>query len=203
MMGGAREKVIKRFMDDSNALHHVSSIVAGLEEELLAVVADIQEARDMEPVDVPDQAERSDVLQDLVRANFSGNLSEWYVEAVLPEHVDNADKAAGYLGLDDQDWDEQMDAWATQYGLESNEDYTSRDVARHHVDKMFGVSLEEFESNVVDWNPGQCLQAGLAGNMSSAIDALREVRDDLQEGSDDDPGDADPDDDQDDEGGDD
>jgi len=179
MFGASKQKLMESAIKDSEALEHVTNIIAGLECELLQEVADLQDAVGLDPLQVPDPSARQEGLQSLVVAQMSGDLEGWYADHVLSEHVENESNAAAYLTLEPEDWAEQKATWAEMYreqGAEGSDDA----LAEHHVQEQFGVSLSEFEREIVEWQPAGVMQHALAGNHRAAMDAIRDVREEVE-----------------------
>lgn len=99
---------------------------------------------------------RAEELKDGIVALASDTFPAFYVrtyfERMAEDTEKDADDALKYIsteGLTD-DWQEQKAAWAEgwrEQGLEGTDD----ELAHAHVASRFGITLEEFESYVVDW----------------------------------------------------
>jgi len=180
MFNASKQKLMESAIKDSDALDHVTNIISGLECELLQEVADLQDAVGLDPIDVPNPQARQEALASLVIAQMSGDLEGWYAEHVLAEHVENPQDAAAYLALDPEDWPDQKETWAEMY-REQGADGSADSLAEHHVNQQFGVSLAEFRRQIVEWEPAGVMQHAMAGNHRAAMQAIREVREEVAE----------------------
>ncbi len=179
MFGNSKQKLMESAIKDSDALDHITNIIAGLECELLQEVAELQDAVGLDPLQVPDPQARQEALASLVVAQMSGDLESWYAEQVLAEHMENAESAAAYLSLDQEEWQAQKETWAEMYRNQGAEGSTDA-LTEHHVDQQFGVSLNEFRRQVVEWEPAGVMQHALAGNHRAAMQAVRQVREEVE-----------------------
>ena len=131
-----------------------------------------QEAR------LPDPEARKALLKELATKHLSGDLGEVWLNEVASDILDEGslDKARAYLDLSDEEWSEQIGNWAANYragGVEG----TDRDLAELHVERTFGVSLDEFEREIVGFSSGEAMRSLLAGTFDAAcadIDAAAE-----------------------------
>lgn len=185
MMGGAQQRLIKRAVENYGAADAMAEIIAGFEMELLEEIALLHEELDVEYLEtLPDEEQRKEALTDLATSKLAGDGEGWYVEYSLQEHLEDAEDAKAYLGLDEDDWTEQVETWADLYrdrGAEGGD----RELAALHVERKFDVSLEEFEARVVGWDEAEMLEQQIAGNFQVARDAVRAAREELQEDVDD------------------
>ncbi|MFC7140033.1 hypothetical protein ACFQMA_09325 [Halosimplex aquaticum] len=183
VFGGAKEKMMERTVANSDAMKAVSTIIAGLEVELLSEVKRLEDAAGVDHLDeVPTQEERQETLLGLVQAKIGGDGTDFYAEEVMSEHVENPEDAAAYLSLEPEEWEEQISNWAETYRAKGvSEDLADREIADQHVQRKFGVSLGEFETNVVEWDQRAMMEKVLAGNVSSAVEGVRLVRESLED----------------------
>lgn len=184
MLEKAKEETMKRAIRQSGALEAVANIIAGLETELLDEVAALEDAAGIDHIDaVPDQEERRETLLALVQAKMGGDPREFYVSEIASQHVENAADAKPYLGLDPEEWESQIATWAESYRSKgAGSDMTDREIAEEHVRRKFGVSLSEFERNIVEWEQSDMLRRVLAGNVETAIEGVGVVRSELEGG---------------------
>lgn len=179
---GMKQRMLESALSNNEAINHVTAIIAGLEHDLLEEVAEVQEAAGVETVDVPSRASRAEALESLVKAQVSGDLKGWYADYVLPQHLENPEKAKAHIGLDEEDWQEQKQTWADNYSEKVDGEVDPEQAAETYISNQFGVSVSEFEENVVNWDPGQVMQGALGGNHREAIDGLQDVREAIEEG---------------------
>jgi hypothetical protein len=184
MFNGAKERMMRRTIAESDAMGAVAQIIAGLEVELLNEVQQLESAAGVEHIDsVPEQDERKETLLGLVQAKMGGDAGQFYLEEVASEHIEEPGDAKPYLSLSDEEWQQQIQTWADSYRAKGvSADLSDREIADQHVNRSFGVSLDEFERNVVQWDQGDMLKQVLAGNVQTAIEGVRTVRSELQEG---------------------
>jgi len=180
-MNGPKTAMLKQVLNKSDAVDHLANVIAGLEIEILAEVVMLQNALEVEAVDgVPDQDERKEMLTELAQSQIAGDLDGFYVEHVLAEHVDQADRAKSYLGMDTDEWTEQIEAWAESYRETVEGDWTDRDLAEYHVRNVWDVTLEEFENRVIAYDQGEVMKSAMAGNMLAAKQAIRRCREEVE-----------------------
>ncbi|MFC7193724.1 hypothetical protein ACFQL4_02235 [Halosimplex aquaticum] len=90
--------MMERTVANSDAMKAVSTIIAGLEVELLSEVKRLEDAAGADHLDeVPTQEERQETLLGLVQAKIGGDGTDFYAEEVMSEHVENPEDAAAYL----------------------------------------------------------------------------------------------------------
>lgn len=129
------------------------------------------------------QDERQEVLKDLFQAQVQGDLQTFYVEHVMADRADQPEKAAKYLDMDADEWADRKDQWAEKYrDAGAGEEIPPRALAEKHVRDVFGVDLDEFEQNVVEWDPGDVMRQVLAGNIRTARNGIRLCRESVEEG---------------------
>jgi len=104
--------------------------------------------------------------------------SPWYVEEAID--IDNADEAAQYADLSNQEWQTTKETWADRYreqGVEAGVD----ELAKAHIRTRFDVDdFETFCEAVVEWpNERQqaVLEEALAGGLKMAEQGIRDVTD--------------------------
>lgn len=178
-----KQMAVEQALKNTDALGHLANIIAGLESELLTEVKALQDALDVEHIEeIPEAEDRKNDLEALAKAQLSGGLESYYRDRVLNDRVDNPERAAGYLDMDDDEWQEQIEQWANSYrsGENSFEGVSDREIAAHHVEAIFAVSLPEFEQNVVNWQPGDLMSQVLAGNFRAAREGIRHCREEVQ-----------------------
>lgn len=179
----AKQRLVKQIANESGAIEAITQIVAGLEEDLLTQIDELHAAQGIDYYDeIPDAEERSATLQELIFAQLSGNQRQCYVDIELGKHLENAEDAKPYLGLDPDEWEEQKEKWADAYAgkVERAEAMSTEEIAGTHVYQKFGVTLAEFERRVVEWDPGEMLEASIAGNMHAASAGIDRAREEVE-----------------------
>ncbi|WP_232703144.1 hypothetical protein [Halobacterium wangiae] len=173
--------MFERFRPQMEAL---ATVVARREASQLRLAQRLAEASDAEvSVDaVADVEERADQLEAMAEAAATQDLEGWYFGEFAPDHLDNPEQAAQYAGLDGDAWENQIAAWATAYRSQSPEaeSFEDRELAGIHVENEFGVPLEEFEQNVVDWSPGEGIETVLTAHLTTVEQVMATVAADLE-----------------------
>jgi hypothetical protein len=153
---------------ESEQIQALVHIIAQLEHRQIERVEELHDALDIDAIErTKGQDEREEQLLGLVEALASGDLQGYWLEEVAGEHIENPDDAAPYLGLDQDAWEKQIKKWADQYretAPDVAEKYSDRELAKSHVATKFGVSIDEFEREIVDWSGGEALESLLASN---------------------------------------
>lgn len=131
---------------------------------------------------LPDHEERVDELLALIEARIAGDPWDYWVEYQAPDALENVEQARQYAGLDGEEWSEKVDQWADTYRERFDTDGVSDcDLAGYHVDSQFGLSLDEFEDVVVEWNPAEVLERAATGPQQDMTAAVVEATEQLQE----------------------
>ncbi|WP_459194706.1 hypothetical protein [Halosimplex sp. J119] len=164
---------------ESELIQALVHILVTLEYRQLRAVEELHDALDIDGVDIQGaQEEREDQLLDLVDAIASREFKDWWFTEVAGDRLDDVDDAMGYagLGVDSEDWEEQKQTWASVWRDRAGdefEDKTDEDLARLHVERKFGVSLREFEREVVGWTRKEAMRTILAGNFEAVEDGIQ------------------------------
>lgn len=175
-----RIKQLQQIVQDpteSEIVQALVSVVVSLEMRLLAAVEDLHGAMGVEgfEADVSEEMRREQLLG-LVDAIASGDFRSWWFEEVVGEHIENHEDAMAYAGLSEEEWEEQIGTWASTYRSRAEEEFeqhSDRDLARLHVERTFGVSLREFEREVVSFDRSEAMQTVLAGNFEAVEQGVR------------------------------
>jgi len=155
---------------ESEQVRALVSIIATLEHRQIEQVEQLHEAVGIDGIErTKSQEDREDQLIELIEALASGDLKSWWFEQVAADQLENPEDAKAYADLDADEWEEQKERWADGYRSKTSmaEDYSDEDLARLHVENTFGVSLDEFEREVVEWSGGEALESVLASNFKS------------------------------------
>jgi hypothetical protein len=164
-------------LKSTDALDHLANIIAHQETKLLAEVVKLQEVVGVQVIEaVPEREERQEKLVSLAEAMISGDPEGYYVDELLSETIDNAERAKQYLDMDEDAWASQIETWADQYRDQADGDPSDRTLAHYHVEGVWGIGLDEFEARVVDWSAGEMLKQQIAGNFSAVKLTIRRCR---------------------------
>ncbi len=162
---------------ESEYVQALVTILSTLEHRQLKAVEGLHDALDIEGIEVQaDQEDRRDQLLELVDAVASGEFETFWFENVVGEHIENAEDARAYAGLDEDEWSNQIETWAKTYRSKASEEFedkTDREVAAFHVVRKFGVSLPEFEREVVNYERREALRTVLAGNFEAVENGIQ------------------------------
>jgi len=125
-------------------------------------------------ISVPyDQSHRREQLLGLIDAVADHEVDDWWWSEVAPELFDDPENARSYVGLDNDEWHEQLREWYRSYydagvvdePLEDANRAAIGRVADRHVRSTFGVSLDEFVADVVNWSEVEAGQRVAVGNL--------------------------------------
>lgn len=156
---------------ESEQIQALVHILAELEHRQIERVEELHDTLDIEGIErTKNQDDREEQLIDLIEALAGGDLKNYWFEEVGAEHLENPEDAKSYAGLDDDEWEDQIERWADNYrekAPEKTEDFSDRELAATHVTNTFGVSLDEFEQEVVNWSGGEALESMLASNFKA------------------------------------
>lgn len=173
------EKAAQTIIDNTDALDHLTRIIASLETDLLDEVAALQDALDVEHIEtVPDADKRADSLKSLAASRIRGDMGGFYVGELL-DHLDNPERAESYLGIEQDEWQSQIETWAQSYREQGISDYSDRELADHHIRDIWGVTIDQFEEQVVNWNESQVMRRVLAGNLQTAREGIARCREEV------------------------
>lgn len=178
-INGLRQlKQVAQNPSQSEKVQAVATIQANLEHDLLDAVADLHDALGVEdPIEVTqDRADRREALLEVAEHASDDFESYWFGEVA---GYDNPEDAVALAGLSDEEWESQIATWADRYRSQTDAFATDSDrgIAREHVRRTFGVPLEEFEREVVDYRRRDALKAVLAGNLTAGIQGVRQAAD--------------------------
>lgn len=174
-------QMFDRFRPQMQAL---SEVVAQRERAQLQLAQRLAEASeaDVSVEELPDVDDRAAQLETMAERASQADLVGWYFCEFAPDHLDNPDKAQAYAGLNDDEWTAQKQSWAENYRSTSPEAeaYSDDELAALHVENTFGVPLEEFEANVVDFRPGEAIQDVLTTNLRTVEAVMQAVAEDME-----------------------
>lgn len=118
-----------------------------------------------------DPEERMNSLLSLADAVADQRVQQWWFDQVGAYVLDDPERAQSYVGMDGDEWREQLRRWYRQYRtagvvdtpLADADPAEIGDVADRHIRETFGVSLREFVAMVVNWDRGEQLEGVMVG----------------------------------------
>lgn len=168
--------------ENSEQVRNLVAIIAKLEAAVQREARAVHEAvGHPDPPDAPKPVdERVEELATLAGAKVRSEFPEWFVQFDAPDGLQKPQQAKAYLGLSEEEWQQQISSWAENYREVADEDlpFEDRELAEKHVTSTFGLSLEEFEREIVYWSPEEMLGETIAGpleDIASDLGALSEV----------------------------
>lgn len=130
-------------------------------------------------VQVVNADDRAELLYAAVEAAMTGEFVTWWWETVAPEVMDNPDKAQSYVGDGPDEWNEALREWYRAHYVRGTADTPLEhaspgeiaEIADKHTRHVYGLSLREFVSEVVNWSTQKAFEGVLAGpsNQTTAI----------------------------------
>ena len=161
-------------------VQRLAFIIAEIERaqaDALADLADALDAPDVGAAAVDVEDRRDELLALAEAAGPGGDLAEWYARHRLAPPLDAADapQVAAYVGMDSEEWEDQIEAWAAAYRTDGeNEDYTDRQLADAHLASAYGApSIEWWEREVVEVDVSRVMRDALAGRLEAIEDGIR------------------------------
>lgn len=177
MMGdGMKKRMLSKLMD-SDAATNLTGIIAEVENELLHAAKPLDDELGTGHIDrVPAVEERRDALKALLEAVATDSMKEVWVVEILPEIVENPDKAEQYVGMgaESEAWEAKQAKWADGWRSRGAEG-SDRALAEHHVPDTFGTDLETFEDRVVGFEPGEEAERLFAANFRAVKRVLEDA----------------------------
>jgi len=173
-MGGMKQRMMNQLLD-SGMTENLTSVLARAEHELLTTAKRMEEAHGTETLgDLPTVEDRQAALKRLIEALVTDSVDDVWMEQIAPALLDEPEKARGYLGMSDDEWESQIGGWAEFY-RENGADGDDRTLAEHHVQQQFGVDLDTFEDRVVNWSRGEEAERIFAGNFRAVRRSMERV----------------------------
>jgi len=167
---------------ESDRLQAVAAVLTEIQRSQRAAVIEQREACEIDPDDdvmAVDPEERQREVLDLVDAYTPGgpSLAAVWLTQAAPDGLDVEDPEAlaSYAGLSAEEWEQQMQTWANSYRSQSERAATAsdRELADLHVSGTWGVSLDRFETLVVDFDRERALRDLLAGPSEATEQAIK------------------------------
>lgn len=170
---------------ESDVFQNYAESLAEMERALAEAQREHQQALGLEPtVEEVDVEARKDTLLDFIEAQLGGDFVEFYFEHLAPADLD-AEKAEPYLGLSTEEWEQQKATWAERYRETGGGDlggYSDDELARLHVEDVFGVDLATFEREIVDWSKSETMRTALAGRFERVEASIHETTEAVEGG---------------------
>jgi hypothetical protein len=164
---------------DNETVAAVALAVAGAERDLHGAIQAHYEALGVEPPDDrPPVDARVEQLRRLVRHHVEGDLWGYFLAEAAPEGLERPEEVRAFAGLDDDAWADRLDALAD--AAPEGAGGTARERADTVVRSRFGVDLETFETQVVDWRPERTLRRAIRGPIDDDVERLRAATDAIE-----------------------
>ncbi len=190
-MKGIKQRLMKQMADpaENEQFRALAGAFVTLELDQRRRLQELAEQLDEDLEDLgiatlEDEGERIDELLAGITARMNDDPWGMWVEHLAPEDLENADRAAQYAGLEEDEWQGEIEDWAQRYRDAPDHDtegLTDRDLAAAHVYQVFGLSLKEFEREVVDWRPGQAYEEAFAGAFKKHNEAIAQLAESVEE----------------------
>jgi hypothetical protein len=186
--------LLKRLMQqvtpsETQAAQVLARVISRVEADLSDATHRLCGAADVDVTGDPvDADERERELLEVADAVAEGRLAEYYFSEV--SELPDGEQAAQYAGMGTGDeWEQQKRDWHLSYYREDVVDNSPSDtdadrtdaVAEKHVRQVWGVPLEVFRAEVLEWSRGAALEAILAGPIQSHTAAVDAVADALED----------------------
>jgi len=183
----AMKQAIKRIDPrDHELVQAIATIVAKLEHDQAVAIARDIEAADLDIPVQHDVEQRREELLDVAEAVAEQDLERYWFEDLAD--IEQPEQAQNYVGMDGDEWREQLDTWYRQYHeldvvdipLANADRADVGHVAAMHVEQTFDVSLRQFVAGVVTWDGTEALRHLLAGNIESFTQVMHQVADEME-----------------------
>ncbi|GGL57891.1 hypothetical protein [Halocalculus aciditolerans] len=172
-------QILRSDPTESDFLRPWAGALAEQEAALRKETRALQKANGVDVLDEPiDVEERTDELLRFIGAMFQRRLSDHYVEEFLGEP-----DAATYLNLDDEEWEAQKETWADRMRStfpQYDESDRDEDLAAVFVDSQFGMSIETFEREIVNFSEPEAMRAAVAGPLEETEHGLKKLNDSME-----------------------
>ncbi len=190
-MQGIKKRLMKQMADptDNEQFQALAGAFVTLELDQRRRLQELTEALDEDPEDLgieqlDEKQDRIDELLAGITARMNDDPWGMWVQHLAPEDLQNPDRASQYAGLEEDEWQEEIEDWAQRYRDAPDHDtegMTDRDLAAAHVYQVFGLSLKEFEREVVAWRPGEAYEEAFAGAFKQHNEAIAQLAQSVEE----------------------
>jgi hypothetical protein len=191
MLDRAKQQMMRRALrevtpSETPVATALANVIATLESRQMQAVTRLAEAAGVEEAAVGhlDTDARQEQLLDLADALADDRLEEWWLDEVAGDHLDRPDRAADYVGMDREEWADQIATWGENYREavpDRVEGMTDAQIADLHVRETFGVPLREFSKEVVGWSKGRVVEDVFSGHLSSTTASIHRVATELED----------------------
>ncbi|MCT9095272.1 hypothetical protein [Haloarchaeobius sp. HME9146] len=169
-----RLRKLQKVAQDPTESEHIQAlvtVVTEIEDRQISAVEELHDSLGIEGLErTKTTEERRDQLLSLVDVMAKGEFEEWWFGEVIADHLDNPDDARSYAALSDEEWETQKERWADTYRDRAPEEFercSDEEIAGLHIERKWGVSLSEFEREVVNYSRAEALETVLAGNLQA------------------------------------
>lgn len=179
---GMMTNMAKRFLKTTWA-EGISELIAGVEHDLTASVADLVTALDADhSIEVPDGDQRAEQLREGVLAIINDNLREHYIREYLS--CAKADRVAQLATLDEDGWQARREGWVEEYRQQGVEDLSDDEIVARHTLRKYRLKPEQLAA-LREWDEKQneAMRTVLVGNVEAAREAIEAVTAEVQDGA--------------------
>ncbi|WP_436924966.1 hypothetical protein [Halosimplex amylolyticum] len=175
-------KQIAKYLSRTEHVRSAAEVLAGLEHEQLQAAAALSDAAGLGyDIDVPDQEVRTDAIAAVIRGMLGGDFEDWWRQNVATEQLEKAPpKQYVGAGKGSTAWESQIEDWAGKIEAAGGEG-SERHLADVACQDVYGVGLDEFEAEVLEWDRGQSAKRLIAGNFRAVRDVMQDAATELQE----------------------
>jgi hypothetical protein len=181
-MNRAKQEMARRFFESQ--AEPLLAVVAHREKRLVEHVQALHDELGIDEIeDIPDPDDRVAQMQSFALAKLDGSAHEWYLREMLG--ADNVDEATTHVGKPLDAWDETMSGWADFYRDEGMEG-SDRELAEAHVRTHFDLTLDQFETYVVEWDQEderELVEDVLVAGVNTAEEGIETATEKLREES--------------------
>lgn len=189
-LGGMEEKVVEKMMSkmtpsETPLFRALVDVVTTHELQQAQAIQRGLEAADTDVELRYSPQDRSQQLLDVADAVTDRRFKEWWFQ----ELVEKPDVAENYVGLDGDEWHEQLRSWYITYydaGLvEEPVDQASPgrigEVADRHIRETFGISLQEFVGLVVNWDRSRVMDQVLSSQTRYHTQLIHRLAEEIEQ----------------------
>ncbi|WP_439028426.1 hypothetical protein [Haloarchaeobius sp. DT45] len=169
-----RLRRLQKVAQDPTESEHIQAlvtVVTEIEDRQISAVEELHDSLGMEGLErTTTREDREDQLLSLVDAMAKGEFEDWWFGEVIADHLNNPEDAQSYAGLSEEEWDTQKERWASTYRDRAPEEFercSDEEIAGLHVERKWGISLSEFEREVVNFSRAEAMETVLAGNLQA------------------------------------
>jgi hypothetical protein len=194
MLDGAKQKMAERMMSqvtpsETPIAQAAIGTLTEFEARQTSALVELVDAADLDIELRFDREQRAQFLLGLVDAIAERRVTEWWFEAVGPEVLEQPALARQYIGVERDEWHDQLRRWYQSYHdaglvekpIEEVSPGRIGEVADRHVRETFGLSLPEFVATVVNWSRGEQIQPILGGPIERNNQVIREVAEEIDD----------------------